>query len=67
MVLEDGEKDKIDWKQRSSAKENEIIFTEVDLSGWNEVGERRKEKNCITKMMLQLCDMMHFQICLVIQ
>ena len=39
----------LDWKQRlknwiASAKENEMIFTEVDLSGWNEVGERR-EKN----------------------
>ena len=37
----------IDWKQRLkkwivSAKENETIFTEVDLSGWNEVGERKK-------------------------
>jgi len=37
----------IDWKQRLkkwivSAKENEMIFTEVDLSGWNEIGERRK-------------------------
>jgi hypothetical protein len=28
----------------ASAKGNEAIFTEVDLSGWNEVGER-KEKN----------------------
>jgi hypothetical protein len=40
---------KIDWKQNlkswiSSAKGNETIFTEVDLSGWNEVGER-KENN----------------------
>jgi hypothetical protein len=39
----------IDWKQKlkswiTSAKGNEAIFTEVDLSGWNEVGER-KEKN----------------------
>ena len=39
----------IDWKQKlkkwiASAKGNEAIFTEVDLSGWNEVGERR-EKN----------------------
>ena len=37
----------IDWKQKlkkwiASAKENEDIFTEVDLSGWNEVGERNK-------------------------
>ena len=40
----------IDWKQRlkkwiASAKENEAIFTEVDMSGWNEVGERKKKKN----------------------
>ena len=39
----------IDWKQKltkwiASAKRNEAIFTEVDLSGWNELGER-KEKN----------------------
>jgi hypothetical protein len=39
----------IDWKQKlkkwiSSAKGNEAIFTEVDLSAWNELGER-KEKN----------------------
>ena len=37
----------IDWKQKlkkwiASAKENEAIFTEVDLRGWNEVGERNK-------------------------
>ena len=43
------EKD-IDWKEKlkkwiASAKEDEKIFTEVDLSGWNEVGERRKKKN----------------------
>jgi len=36
----------IDWKQKlkkwiASAKGNEAIFTEVDLSGWNEVGERK--------------------------
>jgi hypothetical protein len=36
---------KLDWKQKlrkwiASAKGNEAIFTEVDLSGWNEVGER---------------------------
>lgn len=39
----------IDWKQKlkkwiASAKGNEAIFTEVDLSEWDEVGER-KEKN----------------------
>ena len=43
------EKD-IDWKEKlkkwiASAKEDEKIFTEVDLSGWNEVGQRRKKKN----------------------
>jgi hypothetical protein len=27
----------------ASAKENEMIFNEVDLSGWNEAGERKKE------------------------
>jgi hypothetical protein len=37
-----------DWKQKlkkwiASAKGNEAIFTEVDLSGWNEVGERKEE------------------------
>src|SRR5688572_12925038 len=43
------EKEEIDWKQKlkkwiASAKGNEAIFTEVDLSVWNEAGER-KEKN----------------------
>jgi hypothetical protein len=47
--MEVDEKEIIDWKQKlkkwiASAKGNEAIFTEVDLSGWNEVGER-KEKN----------------------
>jgi hypothetical protein len=37
----------INWKQTltkwiASAKGNEAIFTEVDLSGWNEVGERKE-------------------------
>jgi hypothetical protein len=27
----------------SAAKKNEMIFVEVDLSGWNEVGERTKK------------------------
>src|ERR687890_1307768 len=41
------DENEIDWKQKlkkwiASAKENEAIFTEVDLSGWNEVGERNK-------------------------
>jgi hypothetical protein len=45
MVVDENE---IDWKQKlkkwiASAKENEAIFTEVDLSGWNEVGERNKQ------------------------
>jgi hypothetical protein len=48
--LEVVEGKELDWKQRlknwiTSAKENEMIFTEVDLSGWNEVGERKKKKN----------------------
>ena len=39
----------IDWKQRlknwiASAKKNVTIFIEVDLSGWNEVGERKRKK-----------------------
>ena len=46
MVVDEKE---IDWKQRlkkwiASARENETIFTEVDLSGWNEVGERKRKK-----------------------
>jgi hypothetical protein len=37
----------IDWKKTlkkwiASAKENETIFTEVDLNEWNEVGERKR-------------------------
>src|ERR687887_1891030 len=50
VVVDDDEKEKMDWNQIlkkwiASAKENETVFTEVDLSGWNEVGERtRKEK-----------------------
>ena len=48
--LEVVEGKELDWKQRlknwiTSAKENEMIFTEVDLSRWNEVGERKKKKN----------------------
>jgi hypothetical protein len=43
------EKEIIDWKLKlknwiASAKGNEAIFSEVDLSEWNEAGER-KEKN----------------------
>jgi hypothetical protein len=39
----------IDWKQTlkkwiASARENETIFTEVDLCGWNEVEERKRKK-----------------------
>src|SRR5918992_3789861 len=38
----------IDWKQKltkwiASAKRNEAIFTEVDLSGWNDLGERKEK------------------------
>jgi hypothetical protein len=50
----------IDWKQTlkkwiASAKEGEKIFTEVDLSGWNEVGGRerkRKKKECDSSQIL---------------
>jgi hypothetical protein len=43
------DENEINWKEKltkwiASAKGNEAIFTEVDLSGWNDVGER-KEKN----------------------
>ena len=38
----------------ASAKENETIFTEIDVSGWNEVGER-KEKRIDSSHILQLC------------
>ncbi len=39
----------IDWIQKltkwiASAKGNEAIFTEVDLSGWNEEAERKKKR-----------------------
>ena len=35
----------LDWKQElekwiAAAKKNESIFVEVDLSAWNELGER---------------------------
>ena len=45
QVLND--ENEVDWKQAlkrwiAAAKENEMIFVEVDLSGWNEVGERTK-------------------------
>jgi hypothetical protein len=51
IVVGDDEKEKTYWEQRlkkwiASAKKDETIFTEADLSGWDEVGERRrKEKN----------------------
>ena len=43
-----GDEKEIDWKQKlknwiASAKGNEAIFTEVDLSGWNEAGERKEK------------------------
>jgi hypothetical protein len=45
QVLND--ENEIDWKQAlkgwiAAAKKNESIFV-VDLSGWNEVGERMKK------------------------
>ena len=44
------DENEIDWKQTlkkwiASAKEDEKIFTEVHLSGWNEVGERKEIKS----------------------
>lgn len=38
--------DEINWKQAlkrwiAAAKKNESIFVEVDLTGWNEVGDRK--------------------------
>ena len=46
QVLND--ENKVDWKQAlkrwiAAAKKNESIFVEVDLSGWNEIGERMKK------------------------
>ena len=43
------DKNEIDWKQVlkrwiAAAKKNETIFVEVDLSEWNEAGERKKKK-----------------------
>jgi hypothetical protein len=47
IVIGDDEKEKIDWEQRlkkwiASAKKDETIFTETDLSRWDEVGERKR-------------------------
>jgi hypothetical protein len=46
QVLKD--ENEVDWKQAlkrwiAAAKKNESIFVEVDLSEWNEVGERMKK------------------------
>jgi hypothetical protein len=48
QVLND--ENEIDWKQAlkrwiAAAKKNESIFVEVDLSGWNEAGERMKKSH----------------------
>ena len=45
-VLKD--ENEIDWAESlrrwiAAAKKNETIFVEVDLSGWDEVGERMKK------------------------
>ena len=45
QVLND--ENKLYWKQAlkrwiAAAKKNEMIFVEVDLTGWNELGERTK-------------------------
>jgi hypothetical protein len=42
------DENEVDWKQAlkswiAAAKKDESIFVEVDLSGWNEVGERMKK------------------------
>ncbi len=42
------DENEVDWNQAlkrwiAAAKKNEMIFVEVDLSGWNEVGERTKK------------------------
>jgi hypothetical protein len=44
------DENEMDWKQTlkkwiASAKKDEKIFTEVHLSGWNEVGEREIKRN----------------------
>jgi hypothetical protein len=46
QVLND--ENEVDWKQAlkrwiTAAKKNESICVEVDLSGWNEVGDRMKK------------------------
>jgi hypothetical protein len=42
------DENEVDWKLAlkswiAAAKKDESIFVEVDLSGWNEVGERMKK------------------------
>jgi hypothetical protein len=42
------DENEVDWKQAlkrwiAAAKKDESIFVEVDLSGWDEVGERMKK------------------------
>jgi hypothetical protein len=46
QVLKD--ENEVDWNQAlkrwiAAAKKNESIFVEVNLSGWNELGERMKK------------------------
>ena len=41
----------IDWQEELkkwivAAKKNESVFLEIDLSGWNEAGERRLSVDC---------------------
>ena len=48
QVLKD--ENEVDWNQTlkrwiAAAKKNESIFVEVNLSGWNELGERMKNNN----------------------
>jgi hypothetical protein len=42
------DENEVDWNQAlkrwiAAAKKNEMIFVEVDLSGWNQIGERTKK------------------------
>ena len=44
------DENEVDWNQAlkrwiAAANKNEMIFVEVDLSGWNEAGERKKNNS----------------------
>jgi hypothetical protein len=58
------DENEIDWKQTlkkwiASAKKDEKIFTEVHLSGWNEVGERDKKELTLHRY----CSYAFFKLC----